>query len=235
MKYQLFLTSDNGHFQEFVRLIVLQKKKITSNHIDFFFLKPKFCLIGLELSSIKVLAQIIEICWKLECVKSMQVIWEHINEDAKTTVVATLTEKLPILRVLLAFSTTLFRARYLLNRIQAKDIGASLIAVQCGPIDQQTKNVSILASFILSSDANCDTKKYFEGSSPGNTTFEPLNCLVENLSWKCKRNPRKKAVKYLAVFIEAGANVLGLNNQAGGNITSPLIVATELALCTGKP
>lgn len=241
MTYQSFLMS-GSELQNFLKLVALHKSQITLRHRKFFFLKQKFCLIQSMFNN-QLLAQLIETCWELKCTNSMQMIWGHTDNSMKIMMIDGFIkhDKARIAKILLGkeFSTANFSSTtYLLDRIEAKDIDASLIAIQFGCIDDIKRNIQTLANFIARSDPNYEPKMmYFkkdDDSCYESPTFEQLSCLVENLSFKCKKKPTKKVVKFLTVLIKAGADVECLNRQAGGNRTSPLIVATELALITGN-
>ncbi len=146
-------------------------------------------------------------------------------------------KKIKVAKKLLKHASKSFRTLYLLDRMKANDMGASLVAIQSGPIDDQERNIAELTHFILSPAAKGDPKT-FVVEQEEDSTSKQLSCLVRNLSLKCKPNKKKvnkkKVVQFLAALVEAGGDVESLNEQAGGNCTSPLIVATELALTTGK-
>ena len=251
MKYQQFLTSGHDRFHQFAKTIATSKQ-VTKRHMKFFFVKERFCLIATELStdlSGEVLGRILETCWKFKFEQAIHRIWEHVNDKTKMTVVEHLAknkkELSPILsevamsKELLeqACITPNIRTSYLLNRIEAADIGPSIVAIQSGPIKDQEKNISKLVDCILTSKTDCDLSFLKCGKDTDiKLTSTAFTCLVEKLSLKCcqRKADKKKAVRALTVLIELGANVEGLNRYSQGNKTSPLIVATHLALKTGK-
>ncbi len=198
----------------------------------------------------EVLGRILKACWKFKFEQAIHMIWEHANDKTKMCVVEHLAknkkELSPILSALAmskelleqACITPDIRTSYLLDRIEAKDIGPSMVAIQSGPIKDQEKNVSKLVDCILTSKAVCDFRKHLKCGKVTDIIQEstPLTCLVEKLSHKCcqRKTDKNKAVRALTVLIEVGANVEGLNRYFQGNKTSPIIVATHLALTTGK-
>ncbi len=220
--------------------------------MKFFFVKERFCLIATESTELstdwsgEVLSRILEACWKFKFEQAMHRIWEHANDRTKMTVVEHLVKKneeLPPFLFAVAMTKELLeqacitpniRTSYLLNRIEAADIGPSYVAIQSGPIKDQDKNISKLVDCILTSKTDYDLS--FLKCADIKLTSTRFTSLVEKLSHKCcqQKTDKKKAVRALTDLIELGANVEGLNRYSQGNKTSPLIVATHLALKTGK-
>lgn len=235
IKYQEYLLSKAGMLQALLKEIS-ESGQVKSCHMSFFFVREKFCIpLISDVVDLQNICGIIERCWQLGCPKAIHIIWEDLLNETKLKILSSLTNDLRAELLKQTYMTTEIRTRYLAVCLDDQDIVSSLVAIQSGIIHDQHIYIPKFKAKILAPKFDLSvlqTKLKTQHES------EPLNYLIKELSHICanpgKRFIKKKAVQLLTMLIRAGGNVEGLTAYNSGINTSPLIVATHLAVDTGN-
>ncbi len=129
-----------------------------------------------------------------------------------------------------------FRSEYLLKTMQSTDIERALLVLKSGEI--LPEKIDLCSKKVVSIDLLC--KLLESGVNPcglKTSTTTPLTILVKqypenrhkkNLQMRCD------TVACMQVLINAGADVEDLSSYHSGIKTTPIHVATDLALTTGE-
>lgn len=128
------------------------------------------------------------------------------------------------------------RSKYLLKTMQNTDTEKALLVLQSGEIIPENIDLCLLIKkTVTAKDLLC--KLIENGVNPcglKSSTTTPLTILAKQYPNKKNLQMRCNTVECMQTLINAGANVEDLNSYFSGIKTTPIHVATDMALTTGE-